>query len=270
MRRQLNPVVTALGLAAFAVAGAGCLQDVSAYQGDDLFPRQVNNLLPEAPSPFSEEFAAQPWHLGAGAVTGVGPEQPIGFPHYTHVTTLNMQCEYCHANARRTIHGGVPETKVCAGCHWTVKKDSPDIKKLMSFGEGCNFMHADADSFRAPTGMPSPKCDPIPWKKVHDLPDFVHFSHKRHVQGGVNCTECHGQVGLQGKPETYTVIEHDDEGHSKEKEVTGVKTPMVRESTLQMGWCLDCHASHPSIDKNYGAEANLRRAELKDCWTCHK
>jgi hypothetical protein len=39
---------------------------------------------------------------------------------------------------------------------------------------------------------------------------------------------------------------------------------------MQMGWCLDCHASHPSIDKNYGDKANLRRAELKDCWTCHK
>ncbi|MEZ4240256.1 MAG: hypothetical protein R3F59_29695 [Myxococcota bacterium] len=45
---------------------------------------------------------------------------------------------------------------------------------------------------------------------------------------------------------------------------------MVREATLQMGWCLDCHASHPSVDKNYGDAAALRRAELKDCWTCHK
>ena len=34
--------------------------------------------------------------------------------------------------------------------------------------------------------------------------------------------------------------------------------------------CLDCHASHPTIDENYGEKSDLRRAELKDCWTCHK
>jgi hypothetical protein len=45
---------------------------------------------------------------------------------------------------------------------------------------------------------------------------------------------------------------------------------MVREASLQMGWCLACHADHPSIDKNYGDGASLRRAELKDCGTCHK
>jgi hypothetical protein len=45
---------------------------------------------------------------------------------------------------------------------------------------------------------------------------------------------------------------------------------MVRETTLQMGWCLECHENHPSIDENYGTAATLRRAELKDCWTCHK
>ena len=27
---------------------------------------------------------------------------------------------------------------------------------------------------------------------------------------------------------------------------------------------------HESIDKNYGVNAELRRAELKDCYTCHK
>ena len=43
-----------------------------------------------------------------------------------------------------------------------------------------------------------------------------------------------------------------------------------RVATLKMGWCLYCHAQHESIDENYGTKAELRRAELKDCWTCHK
>ena len=47
-------------------------------------------------------------------------------------------------------------------------------------------------------------------------------------------------------------------------------TVAKRVNTLQMGWCLDCHKDHPKVDENYGANAALRRAELKDCLTCHK
>ena len=60
----------------------------------------------------------------------------------------------------------------------------------------------------------------------------------------------------------------DENGNMTEQMV--VKTVMVREATLQMGWCLNCHKTHPSVDENYGEQAELRRAELKDCWTCHK
>lgn len=254
MHRKLGIGGVTGALVLTALGAVGCVTAAD-FEAPPEFPREANSLFPEAPSPFSE--TAEPWHLGAGAVTGVGPEQPVEFPHYTHVTTLDMQCEYCHQSARKSIHGGVPSTKVCAGCHWQVKKDSEKIQTLMSFGEGCNFV--------AP-GMPTDDCEPVPWKKVHDLPDFVHFSHKRHVQGGVQCTECHGQVGLQGQTTTWTETSEDGE----KVEVTGVKHVMVRETTMQMGWCLDCHASHPSIDKNYGEKADLRRAELKDCWTCHK
>ena len=71
---------------------------------------------------------------------------------------------------------------------------------------------------------------------------------------------------LQGKKEPVTVT--DENGRLVEE--MQVKNVMVRETTMQMGWCLNCHASHPSINDNYGDKADLRRAELKDCWTCHK
>ena len=69
---------------------------------------------------------------------------------------------------------------------------------------------------------------------------------------GIECQECHGEM---------------------QKETVAVKP--VQESFLdpgmmEMGWCLDCHASHPAMDTNYGDGSDLRRAELKDCWTCHK
>ena len=84
---------------------------------------------------------------------------------------------------------------------------------------------------------------PVKWKRVHQAPDYVYFNHSVHINRGVSCVSCHGDVG------EMRVVKH-AEPHS-------------------MGWCLDCHAEHPSIDKNYGEYADLRRAELKDCWTCH-
>ena len=57
----------------------------------------------------------------------------------------------------------------------------------------------------------------IQWTRVHDLPDFVYFNHSIHVNKGVGCTTCHGQVD---------------------------RMPLMwQEKSLQMEWCLDCHRS---------------------------
>jgi len=249
MRRHVKTAMTAIGLSVVVGLVAGC-PDVESLGGDEAFGRKPHNLVYDDPTLLGGWFGGDTeaeWHYGLGIRTGTGPEQPIEFPHFRHVTELGMQCEYCHTTARRSIHGGVPETQTCVNCHQMIAsvKDKPEIQKVLDYYE---------------------RGEPIPWKKVHDLPDFVHFSHQRHVQGGVNCTECHGQVGLQGQVKTWSAV--DEHGVAYEK--TGIPQVMVRETTLQMGWCLDCHASHPSIDTNYGEKADLRRAELKDCWTCHK
>ena len=55
----------------------------------------------------------------------------------------------------------------------------------------------------------------IVWTKVHDLPDFVYFSHEIHVNKGLGCSSCHGRV---------------DE-----------MPIMYQQNTLQMEWCLNCH-----------------------------
>lgn len=241
-----------LSILAFAgVMLAGCDIQEPNFENHDKFPIDRHVLYPQ--------YFAHNGQIAAGVTTGKAAalEQPLKFPHYTHATTLGMECEYCHSSARVSIHGGVPATETCMNCHKYVKTDAPEIIKLTAlFNAG----------------------EPTPWKKVHDLPDWVVFSHKRHVQGGVQCTECHGQVALQGMPEEVTRAKLDANGAEipdgnggiETETVREVQTVMVRETTMQMGWCLDCHGSHPSIDKNYGEFADLRRAELKDCWTCHK
>ncbi len=57
---------------------------------------------------------------------------------------------------------------------------------------------------------------PIPWVRIHNLPDHVYFSHEQHVMAGqVECQTCHGTV--------------------EEMEV------MKQAAPLSMGWCVNCH-----------------------------
>ncbi len=225
------PVIAA-GVAIAAVAGTVHAQDDT---GDGaLFPQGVHYLLPPPVPLLSDpERSWDEERVAYGAVGSEGVlEQPIQYSHKLHAGKLEIQCEYCHFNARRSIHAGVPPTATCMNCH----KDG-----LVPVDGRSEQAVADLTKLKeyAASG------EPIPWVKVHDLPDFVYFSHKRHVRGGVACQECHGQV-------------QDD------------MTVAYRVSELTMGWCLNCHESHPKVDENYGAQAELRRAEMKDCWTCHK
>ena len=109
---------------------------------------------------------------------------------------------------------------------------------------------------------------PIPWVRVHDLPDYVYFNHSAHVNRGVGCAECHGRVDrmdvvYQAKP-------------------------------LSMSWCLECHRNPgprlrpadaitnmtwtpPAGDaaaefqRNLRQTYNIRSTEyLTSCSTCHR
>lgn len=225
--RPLPGAILAYALLTAPVLGLiGCASEAAA-DGDapeDTFPIGQKNLLPPEISsapPYTDDM-----HVAVGEPPAEPIIQPIAFPHDRHVKVLGMDCQYCHSGARKGIHAGIPPTQLCMGCHAQVSTEGrPELDKLKAY-------YADG------TG------DPIPWVKVHDLPDFVYFSHKRHVTAGLDCQECHGQV------QDMTVDQ--------------------RVASLKMGWCLDCHAQHESIDENYGPKAELRRAELKDCWTCHK
>lgn len=225
--RPLHGALLALALSIGAgIELAGCASQANAdVQADEeIFPLGEKNLFP--PDLVDKFYTKKniEWRVAVGTPEATPIEQPIVFPHNRHVQVLGMDCQYCHSGARKGIHAGVPTTKVCMGCHAVIDTTGrPELEKLKGYWD---------------------KGEVIPWKKVHDLPDFVYFSHKRHVLAGLNCQECHGE------DQEFTVNQ--------------------RVAPLTMGWCLDCHALHQSIDTNYGSKAELRRAELKDCWTCHK
>jgi len=130
----------------------------------------------------------------SGGDVGPAPVQPIAFSHKVHAGDNGFPCLYCHQHAAESPVAGVPPVKTCMGCHEAIATDRPEVEKLASYWE---------------------EERPIEWVKVYDTPDFVRFTHKRHVRGGVDCTECHGPVTEM--------------------------TVMRRVSSLSMGWCVGCH-----------------------------
>ena len=172
----------------------------------------------------------------------VAREQPIQFSHERHVAGNGIDCRYCHTSVETSAFAGIPPTKTCMNCHGEIFANSP-------------FLAPVRTSFSTDT--------PLRWTRVHDLPDFAYFDHSIHVNKGVGCTTCHGQVD---------------------------RMPLMwQEKSLQMEWCLDCHRNPeryvrpreqvfsvdyqpPSNQHELGQElvAKYHIQKLTSCSTCHR
>jgi len=146
------------------------------------------------------------------------PVQPINFSHRIHAGDRKIDCQFCHIYASRSFVAGVPSVQLCMGCHSQIRTDSLEIRKLQGYWE---------------------RQEPIAWVKIHDVPDYVQFPHKRHVKAGVDCQEdCHGPIATQDK--------------------------VTKSAPLMMGWCLDCHR-----DRVFTGSDNKERQGPRDCLACH-
>ena len=184
------------------------------------------------------EIHRSPWNTDAR----VAREQPIQFSHERHVGGNGIDCRYCHTSVEVSPFAGIPPTRTCMNCHSEIFADSPFLKPVR-------------DSFESGRALE--------WTRVHDLPDFVHFDHSIHVNKGVGCTTCHGQVD---------------------------RMPLLwQEQSLQMEWCLDCHrhpeqyvrpraavfsmtyqppADQPEVGERLVAGYHIQK--LTSCSTCHQ
>ncbi len=119
-----------------------------------------------------------------------GPVQPLEFSHLVHFETLKIECLYCHDAAAKSQHAGIPAVSTCMGCHqWVTKGTS----------EGSEQQIAKlAEYFQ--------RGEPIPWVRVHWMPEHVQFRHNSHVRFGLQCQDCHGAVETMNRiflvPET--------------------------------------------------------------------
>jgi len=137
-----------------------------------------------------DQLQRSPWVTRQGQRA----EQPVPFSHKHHVQGLGLQCQYCHTTVEKSSYAGIPPTRTCMNCHaqiWTNAQLLEPVRHSWATGES------------------------IPWIKVHDLPDFVYFSHEIHVNKGIGCESCHGRVDQMPL--------------------------MYAQNTLQMEWCIDCH-----------------------------
>lgn len=146
------------------------------------------------------------WFVNAFDDRGYAPSQPIAFSHRQHAGDLKIDCRFCHFNAERGKHAGIPPMSVCMSCHSVVASDKPAIKKLADIAATGSY--TDADGSLREGGV-------VHWNRIHKLPDHVYFDHSAHVAANVACQTCHGPV------EDMVVMRQ----HSK----------------LTMSWCLDCH-----------------------------
>lgn len=160
-------------------------------------------------------------YSGASSSQHSSPVQPIAFPHPVHVQKLGLNCIYCHFAANKSMDPGLPAVSTCMGCHNLIGPDrtmsdlhggkpykSAEIQKLYSYaavagiGAGMNSKGA---------------AKPIPWIRIHKVPEYVHFPHMRHVNAGVTCQTCHGQIQKMDRVYQY--------------------------ASLNMGWCVSCHVN---------------------------
>ena len=161
------------------------------------------------------------------------PRQPILFSHLIHAGSFKIDCQYCHADARRSEYAGLPSVERCVGCHKVIGvQDNPEIGKIHAYAQ---------------------RGEAIPWVRVFKVPEFTYFPHKAHIRAGLKCQGCHGAV------ETMTTYAADT-GPKLTVDLLNLAGLRPAPPPLTMGWCVDCH-------REQNATAG-RHAPL-DCVTCH-
>jgi hypothetical protein len=125
------------------------------------------------------------------------PVQPIPYSHKKHLA-LGLECQACHTNPEPGNLMTFPAASTCMSCHTIVAKDKPAIQKLASFAKSNQT---------------------IPWVRVYAITTGVTWTHRKHVEAGVKCETCHGQVAEMDTMSQAT-------------------------SVTSMGVCINCHKLH--------------------------
>jgi quinoprotein glucose dehydrogenase len=190
-RTKKQFVVIAVGPGGYFSTDASASALLAAYT---LFPEGQSTparLIQQAPSRAIVPGAGrEPQPIGA---TTEAVMQPIPFSHKRH-SQAGMKCDACHQKLGTGKQLQIPGVEECLSCHQSTMKDSPPVQKLAHLGKDNQTLS---------------------WTQLYRLPDFVFFSHQKHLNAKVDCEVCHGPV-------------YDRDYLWQEKDIS-------------MGACVDCH-----------------------------
>ncbi len=223
-------------------------------QASFCFPRYANLLLPAIVLTIlgGAGYVAALVTYGASPQTlqvGYSPQQPIPYSHALHAGQLKIDCRYCHTTVETTAFAALPPTQTCLNCHNDKTQLRWDSAKLGA------LRHATE------TG------EPIPWVKVHDLPDYVFFDHSAHVQKGVSCISCHGRIDQMDQVRQARPMTMSNCLECHNNAATAIR-PLARVTDL--GW----KPSQATLDERREVQG-LRKTlptqrQMTDCSTCHR
>lgn len=159
------------------------------------------------------------WYYGSPKNTDVGyrPVQPIAYSHKLHAGDLGLDCRYCHTSVEASSIAIIPPTQTCMNCHKLVL---PESEKLLPVRESYSTEK------------------PMEWIRVHNIPDYAYFNHSAHINAGVGCQSCHGNID-------YMEI-------------------VMQTKPLSMGWCLECHRNPDMHLRPLDQATNMRWAPPDD------
>jgi Cytochrome c7 and related cytochrome c len=124
------------------------------------------------------------------------PQQPLPFSHKVHAGTMKLPCKMCHPNPDPGETMTIVSPGKCMDCHSSIKADSPNIQRLAGYAK---------------------ENREIPWVRVYEIPSWVDFSHRAHLEKGNTCQDCHGPVAERDQ--------------------------LSKETDISMGGCMKCHTA---------------------------
>ena len=132
---------------------------------------------------------------------------------------------------KHRIHAGVNQIP-CQYCHTSARRSANSGVPSVERCMGCHKVIAqDNPEVQKLIGYWQ-RGEAVPWVRIFELPQFAFFRHYPHIQAEVRCQTCHGEV--------------QDMDRFRER-------PFI-----EMGFCIECHRQQK------------RKAEITDCYTCHR
>ncbi|WP_313386523.1 c-type cytochrome [Chishuiella sp.] len=239
--------------------------------------------------------------MGIGVDKGYEPQQPIYFSHKVHAGVQGIDCQYCHSSAKYGKVSGIPSPNVCMNCHKTIKEYKGDYfeEDLVTSGKFAdedavkNFYTGEIQKMYKAIGWnkETNKFDgpqkPIEWVRIHNMPDFVFFSHAQHVVAGEHAIKKAIKEGTIPNAKELNIGSGDQvcfACHGRVDEMNEVK--MANDFT--MGWCIECHRTtevdmdneynkeyyaelHEKLKKQYGDATKITVSAIGglECGKCH-